>query len=164
MDDAQINKIRAQIAEFETRLAQGREALRQVNGAISAIHSAPPRREECLASFETALAPLADQGPPILEAWFQRWMAVDPAERERDIAVNLGPMIRALDWKNLILPLLWPVLRAQIANAINAMAWPENALSPAERQQRLKALEPQRIAAEAALNTLESQAAKLGIG
>ena len=54
-------------------------------------------------------------------------------------------------------------MSTQIADAINNMDWPKNALNAAERQQRLKALEPQRIAAEAALNVLESQAQKLGI-
>ncbi|HRZ07465.1 MAG TPA: hypothetical protein P5102_15220 [Candidatus Competibacteraceae bacterium] len=163
MDDAAINKIRAQISEFETRLEQGRDAQRKISVAIAEVNNAPPSREECLSSFEAALAPLAGHDIPKIEQWFRRWIDVEPSEREKDIAFNIGPRVANCDWENFIRPLLWPVLRTQIADAINNMDWPGNALNAAERQQRLKALEPQRIAAEAALNVLESQAQKLGI-
>lgn len=164
MDNATINKIRAQIAAFETRLAEARATMGQISAAIAEVESAPPSREECLASFETALAPLAAQDRrPKLEPWARRWIAVDPSMREKDIEINVGPMIRGGDWDNLILPLLWPVLREQFAAIIEEMDWPENALNATERQRRLDALEPQRRAAESALNALESQAQKLGI-
>lgn len=162
MNDSEISKIQSQIAEFAARRAAVDDVYRKLGTEISEVSAAPPTRAECIEAFDAFLAEQADLMRPVqLEHWFSSWANTDPAYRDKLPGDMFWARVKSGDWQHMILPLLMPVLRQCVTAVIETMSWPENAMTPSQKEQRVATLMPKYEAAKSDSEALAAQAEKL---